>query len=68
VAEGIFDGFWEVFLNPWDICAGKLICEEAGGLVTDFRGNKSDLYEPRVLASNGRIHDEMVKVMNMPVK
>jgi myo-inositol-1(or 4)-monophosphatase len=68
VAEGIFDGFWEVFLNPWDICAGKLICEEAGGRVTDFMGNKSDIYERRVLASNGMIHDEMVRVMNKPVE
>jgi myo-inositol-1(or 4)-monophosphatase len=68
VAEGIFDGFWEVFLNPWDICAGRLICEEAGGLVTDFKGDNSDINEPRVLASNGKIHDEMIKVLNMPVK
>src|SRR3989339_1431836 len=36
VASGVFDGFWEVHLHPWDICAGKLIVEEAGGVVTNF--------------------------------
>ncbi len=65
VAEGVFDGFWEVFLNPWDICAGKLICEEAGGLVTDYNGNKSDIYEPKIVATNGRIHEQMIEVLNM---
>ena len=61
VAEGIFDGFWEVSLNPWDLCAGKLICEEAGGLVTDLNGKKSDIYEPKILATNGKVHKEMIE-------
>ena len=63
VAKGVFDGFWEVHLNPWDICAGKLIVEEAGGLVTDFYGNKIDIFTKRILATNGKIHNAMVSVL-----
>ncbi|NWG28705.1 MAG: inositol monophosphatase [Ignavibacteriaceae bacterium] len=64
VASGVFDGFWEVFLHPWDICAGKLIIEEAGGLVTDFDGNKIDIYSKRILATNGFVHQKMIEVMS----
>jgi len=63
VANGVFDGFWEVSLHPWDICAGKLIVEEAGGLVTDFDGNKIDIYSKRILATNGFVHQKMIDVM-----
>jgi myo-inositol-1(or 4)-monophosphatase len=59
VAKGVFDGFWEVHLHPWDICAGKLIVEEAGGLVTDFDGDSIDIYAKRILCSNGKIHNQM---------
>lgn len=66
VANGVFDGFWEVHLHPWDICAGKLIVEEAGGLVTDFDGNKIDIYSKRILCSNGKIQNAMIqKLMNV---
>jgi len=61
VAKGVFDGFWEVHLHPWDICAGKLIVEEAGGLVTDFDGNKIDIYSKRILCSNGIVHQAMIE-------
>ena len=64
VANGVFDGFWEVSLHPWDICAGKLIVEEAGGLVTDFDGNEIDINSKRILATNGVIHQKMIDVMN----
>jgi myo-inositol-1(or 4)-monophosphatase len=65
VAKGVFDGFWEVHLHPWDICAGKLIVEEAGGHVTDFDGNKIDIYSKRILCSNGKIQNAMIeKLMN----
>ncbi|MBE0570962.1 MAG: inositol monophosphatase [Ignavibacteriaceae bacterium] len=63
VANGVFDGFWEVSLHPWDICAGKLIVEEAGGLFTDFGGNKIDINSKRILATNGVIHQKMIDVM-----
>ena len=63
VANGVFDGFWEVHLKPWDMCAGKLIVEEAGGLVTDFDGNKIDIFSKKILASNGKVHDAMIEVL-----
>jgi myo-inositol-1(or 4)-monophosphatase len=63
VANGVFDGFWEVSLHPWDICAGKLIVEEAGGVVTDFDRNKIDIYSKRILATNKLVHQIMIDVM-----
>ena len=63
VAKGVFDGFWEVHLKPWDMCAGKLIVEEAGGLVTDFEGNKIDIFSKKILATNGKIHNAMIEIL-----
>jgi myo-inositol-1(or 4)-monophosphatase len=60
VASGVFDGFWEVSLHPWDMCAGKLIVEEAGGIVTNFDGNKIDIFTPQILASNKKIHQQLI--------
>jgi myo-inositol-1(or 4)-monophosphatase len=59
VACGRFDGFWELKLFPWDIAAGWLIVEEAGGLVTDLHGAPFNFHSPDILASNGLIHAEM---------
>lgn len=64
VAEGVFDGFWEVSLNPWDIAAGKLIVEEAGGIVTDFKNKPMNIFEKQLLASNGKVHEQMIEVLN----
>ncbi|MCS7157088.1 MAG: inositol monophosphatase [Blastocatellia bacterium] len=63
LACGRFDGFWELGLKPWDMAAGALMVEEAGGRVTRFDGSPFRLYEPEILASNGRIHDEMIAVL-----
>jgi myo-inositol-1(or 4)-monophosphatase len=63
VASGVFEGFWEVHLHPWDLCAGKLIVEEAGGLVTDFEGNEIDIYSKKILATNGNIHNQILSVL-----
>ncbi len=63
VARGVFDGFWEVHLHPWDICAGMLIVEEAGGKVTGFQGEKIDIYSKRILATNGHIHQRMMEFL-----
>lgn len=60
VASGVFDGFWEVSLHPWDICAGKLIVEEAGGIVTNFAGKEIDIFTPQILASNKKIHQQII--------
>jgi myo-inositol-1(or 4)-monophosphatase len=64
VANGVFDGFWEVSLHPWDLCAGKLIVEEAGGLVTDFEAKNNDIYSKQILATNRLVHQKMVDVLN----
>lgn len=64
VAAGRFDGFYEHKLEAWDSAAGYLIVEEAGGKVTDHDGNKFSPYQHKVLATNGKIHDEMVEVIN----
>lgn len=64
VACGRFDGFYEHKLEPWDSAAGYLIVEEAGGKVTDHSGNTFSVYQHKVLATNGRIHDEMVDIIN----
>jgi myo-inositol-1(or 4)-monophosphatase len=60
VAAGRFDGFWELKLKPWDTAAGQLLVTEAGGRVTDLLGVKFNLESPHVLATNGRIHEEML--------
>lgn len=64
VACGRFDGFYEHKLEPWDSAAGYLIVEEAGGKVTDLAGNPFSVYQHKLLATNGKIHDEMVEVIN----
>jgi myo-inositol-1(or 4)-monophosphatase len=64
VAAGRFDGFYEHKLEPWDSAAGYLIVEEAGGKVTDHQGNKFSIYQHKVLATNGKIHNEMLEVIN----
>jgi len=62
VAAGRLEGFWEFNLNPWDTSAGYLIVEEAGGKVTHFDGSKFTLDSREVLATNGLIHHEMVRL------
>jgi myo-inositol-1(or 4)-monophosphatase len=63
LAAGRIDGYWELRLGPWDAAAGSLMVEEAGGRVTDLTGGALDLGAPRIVASNGRIHDEMLGVL-----
>jgi myo-inositol-1(or 4)-monophosphatase len=65
VAAGRFDGFWEMKLAPWDLAAGSLMVSEAGGTVTDFLGRHIGLDGKHVLATNGRIHRTMLKVVRM---
>ncbi|MFA5145981.1 MAG: inositol monophosphatase family protein [Candidatus Omnitrophota bacterium] len=63
VACGRFDGFWELDLRPWDSAAGCLIVREAKGIVTRFDGTRYSHYDKDVLATNGRIHRAMVKIL-----
>jgi myo-inositol-1(or 4)-monophosphatase len=62
VAMGRFDGFWELKLMPWDTAAGALLIREAGGVITDLFGGDFHLKAPHVLATNGRIHHDMIRV------
>lgn len=64
VACGRFDGFFETGLNPWDIAAGMLLVEEAGGRVTDYRGAPDPTFTQQVLATNGRIHEAMLEAVS----
>ncbi len=63
VACGRFDGFWEMKLKPWDMAASALMVEEAGGRVTDFAGGRFTIYKPECLASNGRVHGILTKII-----
>jgi myo-inositol-1(or 4)-monophosphatase len=63
VACGRFDGFWEISLQPWDVAAGKVIVEEAGGCVTAFDGSPCTVYDRELLASNGRLHQALSEVL-----
>lgn len=62
VAAGVFDGYWDLDNAAWDVAAGVLLVREAGGKVTDMTGGELDLMKPRLLASNGKLHDELLGV------
>ncbi len=64
VAAGRFDGFYEHKLSAWDSAAGFLIVEEAGGMVTDLKGVYYNPYQPGIIATNGKIHNELVNIVN----
>jgi myo-inositol-1(or 4)-monophosphatase len=63
VARGTFDGFWETKLKPWDLAAGVLLVVEAGGRVTGWHGEPLRLDRGAIVASNGRIHDQVLAVL-----
>ena len=61
VAAGRFEGFWEFGLKPWDTAAGVLLVEEAGGKITISKANRIRLAAQQFLATNGQVHNEMLK-------
>lgn len=63
VAAGRFDGFWEQHLKPWDVAAGALIVEEAGGRMTGIDGSPFEPAAAHLIASNGRVHDQILTVI-----
>jgi myo-inositol-1(or 4)-monophosphatase len=65
VAAGRFDGFWELNLQPWDIAAGALIVQEAGGTITDASGRPFTVEGHDVVASNAHLHQQMLDVLAM---
>jgi myo-inositol-1(or 4)-monophosphatase len=64
VACGRFDGFWEDGLSPWDIAAGAVLIQEARGRITNFKDQPLDIYNEQVLATNGLVHEAMMRVLN----
>jgi myo-inositol-1(or 4)-monophosphatase len=63
VASGRFDGFWELSLNPWDVAAGVLLLEEAGGRISRFDGRPSSIYDREIAATNGWIHTQLLEAI-----
>lgn len=63
VARGVFDGFWERNLQPWDSAAGLLLVEEAGGKVVTYRGKKYNPYKNSIIAGNAQVVDELQKTL-----
>lgn len=64
VATGRFDAYFEHKLEAWDSAAGCVIVREAGGMVTDYTGKPYSVYQPQIIASNGKIHDDILRVVN----
>jgi myo-inositol-1(or 4)-monophosphatase len=62
-AAGRFDGFYEHKLQAWDSAAGYLIVQEAGGMVTDLSGDKFNPYQPGIIATNGKIHNQLLALL-----
>ena len=65
VAAGKFDGFWEKNLNLWDISSGVLLVKEAGGKISKISGKDWDIDSQEIAASNGKIHDTMIKKLSL---
>lgn len=63
VACGRFEGFWEIKLSPWDMAAGKIIVEEAGGKVTGFDGKELNLFKEKILSSNKILYNKMLEII-----
>ncbi len=63
ISEGKFDVFFNIITYPWDILPGALLVEEAGGIVTDIQGKKIDLKSTSILASNGNVHSDVLKLL-----
>lgn len=62
-AAGVFDAYWERGLSPWDVAAGALMIKEAGGIVTDFRGNPYRIEEPAIVAANPSLHPQVLALI-----
>lgn len=64
VAAGRFDGYWELDLGQWDIAAGIILIQEAGGIVTDTEGDKNFMQTGNTVASNKKIHSQLLEILN----
>lgn len=67
VASGVFDGYWEQRLHPWDTAAGAVIVKEAGGIVTTFENDSYTPYHPSIVATNPMIHKAVIEALKAPL-
>jgi len=65
VASGVFDGFWEVSLKPWDVAAGLLLVKEAGGQISHYDGKRHTFDNESIVASNGLLHKDILKLIKI---
>ena len=65
LAKGIYSIYWEKNLKPWDIAAGQLLLEEAGGKITRYDGSKMELDSLELLATNGILHNESIEILKI---
>jgi len=63
VAAGWYDGFWEIGLSKWDIAAGALLVQEAGGIVGDFEGNESWINSGNIVAANPKVFAQILQTI-----
>ena len=63
IASGRFETYFNIQSKPWDILPGVLLVQEAGGIVTDIKGKEIDYNSTSILATNGKIHNEMLKLL-----
>lgn len=63
VAAGRFDGFFEWYLNPWDVAAGSLIAQEAGAIVSDFSGQNNFLFNKEIIAAQPHIYKQLLQII-----
>ncbi len=63
VADGTYDVYWEKALNAWDMCAGALLVNEAGGRLSGYEGEPADPRSGKLIATNGLLHDEAVRTV-----
>ena len=66
VAKGVYEGYYEMNLKPWDVSAGVIILSEAGGRITNIRGTTFDMFKDKyIVASNGKIHDKLLSKLDI---
>jgi len=63
-AKGVFDGFWEMSLHPWDIAAGVLLVEEAGGIVSDFKGERGYFESGNIIGASKNTYPKLYEIVN----
>ena len=68
VAAGRLDGYWETNLQPWDVAAGVIILQQAGGKLSDFKGEDDYIFGKELVASNTNIFDEFLQVVKFHFK